>query len=165
MGSARRASVLEVRALVADAADRRIQHLEVVWYPNDHLLGGIAGISKSLYEAADIDGASWRRKTWSITLPLLKPQIIFVMTMNIINGMQMFIEVLMNFDLHGGPYNAALTPVLYLYKTGFSDMKMGTASTIGLLLAAVIYIFTMLQLKFTQERSTANAHQQKSVDL
>ncbi|ABS49729.1 binding--dependent transport system inner membrane component family protein [Yersinia pseudotuberculosis IP 32953] len=115
-------------------------------------LGGIAGISKSLYEAADIDGASWRRKTWSITLPLLKPQIIFVMTMNIINGMQMFIEVLMNFDLHGGPYNAALTPVLYLYKTGFSDMKMGTASTIGLLLAAVIYIFTMLQLKFTQEK-------------
>lgn len=39
MGSARRASVLEVRALVADAADRRIQHLEVVWYPNDHLFG------------------------------------------------------------------------------------------------------------------------------
>ncbi|MFZ1873891.1 MAG: sugar ABC transporter permease [Chania sp.] len=115
-------------------------------------LGGIAGINQSLYEAASIDGASWWRKTWSITLPLLKPQIIFVMTMNIINGMQMFVEVLMNFDLYGGPYNSALTPVLYLYKTGFSDMKMGAASTIGLLLAAVIYLFTIVQLKLTQEK-------------
>ncbi|WON78832.1 sugar ABC transporter permease [Serratia sp. UGAL515B_01] len=115
-------------------------------------LGGIAGINPSLYEAASIDGASWWRKTWSITLPLLKPQIIFVMTMNIINGMQMFVEVLMNFDLYGGPYNSALTPVLYLYKTGFSDMRMGAASTIGLLLAAVIYLFTVVQLKLTQEK-------------
>ncbi|WP_193017396.1 carbohydrate ABC transporter permease [Proteus sp. FME41] len=115
-------------------------------------LGGIASINRSLYEAADIDGASWLRKMWSITLPLLKPQIIFVMTINIINGMQMFVEVLMNFDLSGGPYNSALTPVLYLYKTGFSDVKMGMASTIGLLLATIIYIFTMLQLKLTQDK-------------
>lgn len=115
-------------------------------------LGGIASINRSLYEAADIDGASWFRKVWSITLPLLKPQIIFIMTINIINGMQMFIEVLMNFNLSGGPYNSALTPVLYLYKVGFSDMKMGMASTIGLFLAIIIYIFTILQLKITQDK-------------
>ncbi|MGR2665939.1 carbohydrate ABC transporter permease [Vibrio campbellii] len=114
-------------------------------------LGGIASIDKSLFEAADIDGASWWRKTKKITLPMIMPQIIFVMTMNIINGLQMFIEVFMNFDLHGGPYQSALTPVLYLYQTGFEQMKMGEASTIGLMLACVIYLLTMMQLKITSK--------------
>ncbi|EDL70808.1 ABC sugar transporter, permease subunit [Vibrio campbellii HY01] len=114
-------------------------------------LGGIASIDKSLFEAADIDGASWWRKTKKITLPMIMPQIIFVMTMNIINGLQMFIEVFMNFDLNGGPYQSALTPVLYLYQTGFEQMKMGEASTIGLMLACVIYLLTMMQLKITSK--------------
>ncbi|RJX71957.1 sugar ABC transporter permease [Vibrio sinensis] len=114
-------------------------------------LGGIASIDRSLFEAADIDGASWWRKTKKITLPMIMPQIIFVMTMNIINGLQMFIEVFMNFDLSGGPYQSALTPVLYLYQTGFEQMKMGEASTIGLMLAAVIYLLTMMQLKITSK--------------
>tara|TARA_Y100001960_G_scaffold84186_1_gene89962 strand:- start:3827 stop:4702 length:876 start_codon:yes stop_codon:yes gene_type:complete len=114
-------------------------------------LGGIASIDRSLFEAADIDGASWWRKTRKITLPMIMPQIIFVMTMNIINGLQMFIEVFMNFDLSGGPYQSALTPVLYLYQTGFEQMKMGEASTIGLMLAAVIYLLTMMQLKITSK--------------
>ncbi|GAL04387.1 putative permease protein [Photobacterium aphoticum] len=116
-------------------------------------LGGIASIDKSLFEAADIDGASWWRKTRRITLPMIMPQIVFVMTMNIINGLQMFIEVFMNFDLSGGPYQSALTPVLYLYQTGFEQMKMGEASTIGLMLAAVIYLLTMMQLKITSKGS------------
>lgn len=114
-------------------------------------LGGIASIDRSLFEAADIDGASWWRKTSKITLPMIMPQVIFVMTMNIINGLQMFIEVFMNFDLSGGPYQSALTPVLYLYQTGFEQMKMGEASTIGLMLAAVIYLLTMMQLKITSK--------------
>ncbi|NOH32845.1 carbohydrate ABC transporter permease [Vibrio chagasii] len=114
-------------------------------------LGGITSIDKSLFEAADIDGASWWRKTKKITLPMIMPQIVFVMTMNIINGLQMFIEVFMNFDLNGGPYQSALTPVLYLYQTGFEQMKMGEASTIGLMLACVIYLLTMMQLKITSK--------------
>ncbi|WP_354008619.1 carbohydrate ABC transporter permease [Endozoicomonas lisbonensis] len=56
-------------------------------------LGGIASINKSLYEAADLDGASWWRKVTSITLPMIKPQIVFVLTINIINGLQMFVDV------------------------------------------------------------------------
>ncbi|MGX9522575.1 carbohydrate ABC transporter permease [Vibrio mediterranei] len=118
-------------------------------------LGGIASIDKSLFEAADIDGASWGRKTRRITLPMIMPQIVFVMTMNIINGLQMFIEVFMNFDLSGGPYQSALTPVLYLYQTGFEQMKMGEASTIGLMLAAIIYLLTMMQLKITTKGADA----------
>ena len=110
-------------------------------------LAGMAGISKSIYEAADIDGASWWAKFTKITIPALKPQIIFVLTMNIINGLQMFTEVFMNFPLDGGPYNSALTPVLYLFKTGFYDMRMGAASAIGLLLALIIFMLTKVQMK------------------
>ncbi|WP_243734406.1 carbohydrate ABC transporter permease [Photobacterium lutimaris] len=113
-------------------------------------LGGIASINRSLLEAADIDGAGWWRKITKIILPLIKPQIVFVMTINVINGLQMFTEVFMNFDLQGGPHNSALTPVLHLYQTGFEQMKMGEASTIGLLLAIVIFVLTMLQLKLTK---------------
>lgn len=109
------------------------------------LLGGILSIDNQLYEAAKIDGAKWWTQFWKITLPMLKPQILFVMTMNVINGMQMFTEVFMIFDLQGGPYNSGLTPVLYLYKKGFDEMSMGYASTIGLLLAIVILILTTLQ--------------------
>lgn len=109
------------------------------------LLGGMLSIDRQLYEAAEVDGANWWIQFWKITLPLLKPQILFVMTMNVINGMQMFTEVFMIFDLQGGPHNSGLTPVLYLYKQGFDEMSMGYASTIGLLLAIVILILTTIQ--------------------
>lgn len=110
-------------------------------------LGGLASINKQLYEAAQIDGASWFQRVMKISLPLLKPQIIFIMTMNIINGLQMFTEVFMNFDLLGGRFHSALTPVLYLFGKGFDQMKMGEASSIGLLLALIIFVLTNLQLK------------------
>lgn len=110
-------------------------------------LGGLLSIDKEIYEAARVEGAGWWTQFIKITLPLLKPQILFVLTMNIINGMQMFTEVFMVFDLNGGPYNSGLTPVLYLYKKGFNDMSMGYAATIGLLLAIVILILTTIQWK------------------
>lgn len=110
-------------------------------------IGGIVGIDKQVLEAAEIDGSSWINTLFAITIPLLKPQIVFVMTMNIINGFQMFTEVFINFDLLGGPYNSALTPVMYLYQKGFQDMQMGEASTIGILLAIVIFILTKVQDK------------------
>jgi len=110
-------------------------------------IGGIAAIDKQVLEAAEIDGSSWYNTFFAIIMPLLKPQIVFVMTMNIINGLQMFGEVYMNFDLLGGPYNSALTPVLYLYQKGFKDMQMGEASAIGILLAIVIFVLTKVQDK------------------
>ena len=114
-------------------------------------LGGIASIDQTIFEAAGIDGAGKIRQFFSITLPLLRPQMVFVITMNIINGMQMFTEVYMTFDLEGGPHNAALTPVLYLYKNAFKDMDMGYASAIGMILAVLIFLVTVLQMKVTDK--------------
>lgn len=110
-------------------------------------LGGMYAINPELYEAAEMDGAGWWRRLFSITVPLLKPQILFVLTVNLINGMQMFTEVFMNFDLYGGPYHSALTPVLYLYGQGFDRMDIGYAATLGLMLAIVISVLTFLQWK------------------
>ncbi len=112
-------------------------------------LGGLASVDKQIYEAANIDGAGWFRKVWNISIPMIKPQIVFVITMNIINGLQMFTESFMNFDLMGGRYNSALTPVLYLYGKGFDKMQMGEASAIGLLLAVIIFVLTRVQLWVT----------------
>lgn len=119
-------------------------------------IGGLAAVDKQLYEAAQIDGATWLQQVFKISLPMLKPQIIFVVTMNIINGLQMFTEVFMNFDLLGGRHNSALTPVLYLYGKGFDQMQMGVASSLGLLLAVIIFILTKLQLTIFSSNEEEN---------
>ena len=115
-------------------------------------LGGLFAIDQSLYEAADMDGATSWAKFWNITLPQLNGQIVFVLTIDVINGLQMFTEAYMNFNLQGGPYHAGLTPVLYLYAKGFQDMSTGYASTLGLLLAVIIYILTMIQMKLVERK-------------
>jgi ABC-type sugar transport system permease subunit len=114
------------------------------------MLAGLMAIDPQLYEAASIDGASNWQQFWNITLPQLNPQIVFLMVMNGINGLQMFTEVFMNFDLYGGMHNQALTPVLYLYAQAFDKSNMGYASTLGLLLAAIIAVITVIQFRVVQ---------------
>jgi len=113
-------------------------------------LAGLIGIEPALYEAAELDGASAWQRFWNITLPQLNPQIVFVLVTNVINGLQMFTEVFMNFDLYGGMKNQALTPVLYLYGKAFDRFNMGYASSLGLLLAGLIFLLTLVQLKLVQ---------------
>ncbi len=114
------------------------------------LLAGLFTIDPQYYEAAQIDGASRWTQFWKITLPLLNPQLFFLLVMDVINGLQMFTEVYMNFDVTGGLYGQGLTPVLYLYGTAFNRSNVGYASTLGLLLALVIAVFTLLQFRYLQ---------------
>lgn len=116
-------------------------------------LAGLLTIEPAFYEAAALDGASAWQRFRNVTIPQLNSQIVFVLVTNVINGMQMFTEVYMNFDLYGGLYNQALTPVLYLYAKAFDRFNMGYASTLGLLLAGLIFVFTLLQLKFVQSEA------------
>ncbi len=111
-------------------------------------LAGLYAIDTQFYEAAAIDGASGWQQFWSITLPQLRPQIFFLLVVNVINGLQMFTEVFTSgYDVLGGPNHQALTPVLYLYAQAFSNSNVGYASTLGLLLAAIIAILTVLQFR------------------
>lgn len=113
------------------------------------LLAGMYSIDARLYEAAAVDGANgWQMFTY-ITLPTLKPQLFFLLVVDVINGLQMFGEVFsIGFNVYGGINNQALTPVLYLYAQAFDRSNVGFASTLGLLLAYIIAALTFLQFKF-----------------
>jgi ABC-type sugar transport system permease subunit len=113
------------------------------------LLAGMYGIDPRIYEAAEVDGATGRDIFRYITLPMLRPQLFFLLVVDIINGLQMFTEVFsIGFNIYGGINHQALTPVLYLYAQAFDQANVGYASTLGLLLAFLIAILTTLQFKF-----------------
>ena len=107
-------------------------------------LAGLQDISQALYEAAAIDGANFFRKTISITIPILRPVILFNVVTLIINVFQWFAEPLIITKV--GPNNATNFYSLYLYQNAFQYFKMGYASAmawvllvIALLLIAIIF--------------------------
>jgi len=114
------------------------------------LLAGLYSIDPQLYESASLEGANSWQLFRSITIPQLMPQIFFLLVVDFINGLQMFGEVYAMFDIYGGNQHQALTPVLYLYAQAFDQSNMGYASTLGLLLAAIIAFITVLQFRFVQ---------------
>src|SRR5262245_50714492 len=113
-------------------------------------LAGLQGTPQDLYEAAQIDGASAWDQFVKITIPLLSPQILFNSVMGIIGSYQVFTASFVTTE--GGPNNATLTLVLYLYRQGFLTARFGYASAIAWVLFAIIMTFTMLTF-----RSTRNA--------
>ncbi len=118
------------------------------------LLAGLYSIDPQLYEAASIDGASGWEQFLNITLPQLRPQLFFLFVVDVINGLQMMTEVFtIGFDVYGGVYNQAITPVLYLYAQAFDRSNMGYASALGLLLALIIALLTVAQFKFFPSES------------
>ncbi len=105
-------------------------------------LAGLQGIPTSLQEAARIDGASAMRVFFSVTLPLLTPTIFFNFVMNMIGAFQVFTQ---NYVLtQGGPNNASLSIVLFLYNKGFVQFHFGYASAVAWVLFAIILLFTLL---------------------
>ncbi|MGC9467202.1 MAG: carbohydrate ABC transporter permease [Anaerolineae bacterium] len=112
------------------------------------LLAGLVAIDARLYEAASIDGANDWQQFRFITLPQLRPQMFFLLVVDLINGLQMFTEVFtIGFNVYGGHSNQALTPVLYLYAWAFDRSNIGYASALGLLLAVIIALLTVLQFR------------------
>jgi len=114
-------------------------------------LAGLQGIPRSLLEAAEIDGASRRQILWHITLPLLRPVMIFVVTLSLINSFQVFDQVYIltqGTEYVGGVLHSALTIVTYLYERGFERFQMGYASAVAYILFLVIFALTLLNFRF-----------------
>jgi multiple sugar transport system permease protein len=99
-------------------------------------LAGLQYIPKSCQEAIELDGASAWQRFRHLTLPLLLPQTILVVTLSTINGFQLFIEPYVMTG--GGPLRRTFSIVLYMYTNAFSYQKMGYAATIGVALALII---------------------------
>ena len=110
-------------------------------------LAGLQGIPQHLYEAAEIDGAGAWSKFVHVTLPMLSPTIFFVMIMGTIGALQTFETVYVMTGGVGGPVDATLVPVLYLFNNAFRFFKMGYASALAWLLFWIIMFFTLIQLK------------------
>jgi len=105
-------------------------------------LAGLQDIPGELYEAATLDGASAWARTWSITLPLLSPVILFNVIIGLIGGFQYFVEPYV--ITQGGPADATLTYSLYLYKNAFTFFKMGYASAMAWILFVLIMLVTLV---------------------
>ncbi|MBN2546589.1 MAG: sugar ABC transporter permease [Spirochaetes bacterium] len=113
-----------------------------------YFLAGLQNISNDLYEAATIDGANFFQKFIYITLPGLKPVIIYVLTISIYAGYAMFAESYILYPNARTPGNIGLTSVLYLYQQGFDHNNLGFASAIGVTLLLIIFIINTIQLRF-----------------
>jgi ABC-type sugar transport system permease subunit len=114
-------------------------------------LAGLQAIPYDLYEAGKLDGASNWRLFFSITVPLLRPTILFVVVINTLNGLQIF-------DLpfvltNGGPVNRTNTMVMYMYDTAFNFLRMGRATALAVVLFGIIFLITMIQLRLLRDDS------------
>ena len=110
-------------------------------------LAGLQTIPQGIYEAAEIDGAGFWRQFFDVTLPLLKPTIVFVSLMSFIFSFQVFEQVYImtgGQEGIGGVLNSALTIVAYLYDKGFQKFQMGYASALAYIIFAFIFILTMI---------------------
>jgi len=108
-------------------------------------LAGLKGISKSLYEAATLDGAGAVRRFRDVTLPMLSGVTFFIITVDLINSLQVFAQGYVMFDKNGGPNGAGLFAVMYLFKRAFEYFQMGYASAIAWLLFLMILAVTLGQ--------------------
>lgn len=111
-------------------------------------LAGLQGIPQALYEAASIDGANSWRRFWSITLPMLSPTIFFNLVIGIIGSFQVFTTAYI--ATQGGPQNATLFYVLYLWRNGFDYFKMGYASALAWVLLVIVLLLTLLQFRLAR---------------
>lgn len=111
-----------------------------------YFISGLKGIDKALYESAEIDGANSWQKFRYVTIPLLKPTTIYVLTISIYAGLAMFLESFMLWNGNSSPKNIGLTIVGYLYKRGIEKNQMGYASAVGLVLLVIALIINVVQL-------------------
>jgi len=105
-------------------------------------LAGLESIPDHYYEAVDIDGGGMWHKLTAVTLPMLTPTIFFNLVMGVINGFQSFSEAYIMTE--GGPNNASLFYVVYLYREAFTNQRMGSASAIAWVLFAIILVLSLI---------------------
>lgn len=106
-------------------------------------LAGLQDISADLYEAAKIDGATGAQAFMRITLPMLKPITSMVITLTLVNTIQIFDQIFVM--TNGGPGTATLTLVQYLYGTAFQNYNLGYGSVLGIATLVILIVFVQIQ--------------------
>lgn len=108
-------------------------------------LAGLQNVPKELYESVEVDGGGWFRKLAAVTLPMVSPTIFFNLIMSFIGSFQVFSQAYIMTT--GGPNNASLFYVYYMYREAFQYGNLGVASALGWILFLIILILTMFVFK------------------
>ena len=110
-------------------------------------LAGLQAVPQHLYEAAEIDGASSWSRLLHVTIPMMSPTIFFTMVMGVIGSFQMFTTAYV--ITNGGPADATLFYILYLFRHAFQNFNMGYASALAWVLFVLVLAITLAQLKLS----------------
>lgn len=110
-------------------------------------LAGLQGIPTDLYEAAQVDGATGWGRFWYVTLPMMTPVLFFQLVTGLIAALQIFTQAFIMTD--GGPNNATLFLLLYLYRNAFEYFRMGFASALAWLLFVYILVLTLILFRLS----------------
>ena len=116
-------------------------------------IAGLSSVDEGLYESAQIDGASYLQRVWYVTIPLLKPVIMFLLITGVIGAFQLFDIILMLApygETPGGPEGVLQTPLLLIYDQTFTYQQMGYGAALSLILFVIILAATLSQAKFAK---------------
>ncbi len=113
-------------------------------------LASLIGVPKDLYEAADIDGANEFFKHLTVTIPHIMPTIALVVTISSISALKVFTEIYVM--TKGGPLNSTKTIVYYIYERAFENLDLSMASCASVVLLAVIFIFSLINIVFFEKK-------------
>ena len=125
---------------------------QYVGYNMLFFLAGLQAIPPTLYEASSLDGATKVQQFWRVTLPLLRPTMLFVLVTGVIGSFQVFDTVYVM--TAGGPGNATNVASLNIYNTAFSGFRIGEASAMSVVLFLVILAITIAQFRYFNKRTT-----------
>jgi cellobiose transport system permease protein len=113
-------------------------------------LAGLQAIPGEVYEAARIDGASTFQTFFRVTLPLLRPVLLFSVVMSAINGLQIFTEAQVLVGQRGGPQDAGMTMVLYFYNQAFLENDFGYGAAIAWGIFVLVVLFAIINWRLIQ---------------
>ena len=124
----------------------------LMWFGNTTilLLAGMLGIDTSLYEAAEVDGATSTQIFFRVTLPILRPILIYVMITSLIGGLQMFDVPQILTNGKGGPVGTTMTLIMYLNKHLYSK-NYGIGGALSVILFIITGILSLIVFKFNQQ--------------
>ncbi len=111
-------------------------------------LAGLQGVDKSLYEAAEIDGANFRQKLWYLVIPTLRPITFFILTNLIIGSFSVFIQVIVM--TNGAPMGRTEVLLTYMYKVAFDQFDLGYSSALAVLIGLFVFMITFGQKRLSK---------------
>ena len=118
---------------------------EYVGYTALLIFAGLQSIPGSVYEAASIDGASENQMFWRVTIPLLRPVLVFVIVTSVIGSFQIFDTIAIT--TKGGPVNATKVFNWYIYEQAFSRFNMGYATALSIVLFLILILVSLMQMR------------------